>query len=292
MISAIIILLITGASVTLSFAGTGRWTNPTKNYISYGDLSAASKNPNSPHGNYTTATNKCSFCHAVHNAGTDYNGLNVWKLTRTNGDNEAMGACKYCHVSGSVSVKLPYNYTGGAAAPARARHSIDGTATVIPDSTVPGQLGANGYLDCLDCHNAAPHGAGNVYKLTKDVGASSSMFTPICKRCHDKNFVDENDPWDKQSHPMVESTDGMTRPDRAAAGRQVVGAGWDTRDCKRCHANGGSAGLGSFPHISRAARFLQSSAGDLTADGSGGQLDVICLQCHRFGAGEGVGLTY
>lgn len=274
-------------TTSLAFAGTGRWLNDTKNYISFSNMPTTGKH----NGTYSTATNKCSNCHAVHNAGTDYAGTNVYKLLRTADASAAQGACNFCHITGAAGVPQPYSTASFSGAPERARHRVDGTADTIPDSTVPtgasSQLGSDLVLGCLDCHNAAPHGSGNVWKLTKDEGAGGfTLETPVCKRCHDKNYTpnDKDQAFDKQTHPMVDN-------DNRRVGRATqVAATWaNTYRCKFCHAN--AQGIGIFPHVSRAARFLMSTAGDLNQAGTGGYLDAVCTDCHRWSS-DGVGITF
>lgn len=302
-----LVLTFVLAAATAALAGRGRWDNDptTPNYIKYSDLAATKKSPTGdPHGGYLTSTNLCSYCHAVHNAGTDGNGGQAWKLTRSP-DGGAFGACKYCHVSGNLVTKKPYD-TSAFTAPERARHRIDGTATIIPDSTgTDNELdrGTADSLDCLDCHNAAPHAAGETYKLTKDSNyygnANSGYETPICMRCHNKNFTYGTDggptglsmPWDQKTHPQIDGSAGNERGTRA---QPVLNPGstWYTNRCKNCHSNVG--GIGVFPHVSRGPRFLNSAAGDLNTAGTGGQLDAICTSCHQWfdGGPQGVGYSF
>lgn len=274
------------AAATAAIAGRGRWDNISDtagapNYIKYSALNSSFKSPTGdPHGGYLTSTNLCSFCHAVHNAGTDGDGTGVYKLTRSS-TSTILGACNYCHYTGGIATKKPYDTSGYGAQPVRAEHRINGSATIVPDASNTTVALNDGVLDCFDCHNAAPHGAGEVYRLTKDVGAGVGNVTPICKRCHTKNYTTS---FDAVSHPMV--TAGQYR-----GGRTVVDPGIITSQCTNCHANVADKGL--FPHTSNAARFLDTSAGDLNTAGTGGSLDVICLNCHKWNAGgSGVGVTF
>lgn len=285
------LVLIIG-STAIAWSGTGRWeSDPVQpNYVKYADLDDAYKDTDGygpdtgdPHGGYATTTNLCSFCHAVHNAGIDGNGGGAYKLTRSS-NGQVLGACYYCHESGGLVTKQPYSTASFDSEPVRAEHRL-GIATEVPDSTIPTtvSIGLDSKLDCVDCHNAAPHGAGETAdsKLFKDAVAVGNV-TPVCVRCHNKNFVEI---FNGASHVMTVSPDGGL----AYRGVTVVGGGVSSTRCVSCHSN---LGKGMFPHISSAARFLKTAAGDLNASGSSGSLDAVCMECHGFWPGAVVGVDF
>lgn len=284
-------LLIIMMTITFTFvAATMAGSNPLQpNYIKYEDLDDAYKDTDGygpdtgdPHGGYSSTSSICSFCHAVHNAGIDGNGGGVYKLTRSS-NGQVSGACNYCHESGGIASKQPYSTAAFGAEPVRAQHRL-GVATIVPDSTIPTtvSIGLDSMLDCKDCHNAAPHGAGEVAgtKLFKDAGYTTSDETAVCVRCHNKNYVQV---FNGGSHAMTTSVDG------GLAYRGVKVVIFDTLSTRKCVGCHGNLGTGMFPHISSASRFLMSAAGDL--NGMGGSLDAVCLTCHGF-SGRQVGVDY
>lgn len=280
------------ATAAVALAGTGRWLNDSRNYISFAYAPTTGKH----NGTYGTATNKCSNCHAVHNAGTDYAGANAYKLLRSPSGG-VLGACNFCHTTGAAGVPQPYGGSGTT----RAEHVL-GPKTTLPDSTLVLTVALGGSdLTCLSCHNAAPHNAGGVAssKLFKDVGSGTGnqdqRTTPVCKRCHNANDVNE---FDQRSHILtVSNATGNLRAaqmsTQAYTGRRVFTSA-SSQYCMNCHANtGGDATSMIFPHRSQAARFLTTAAGDLNQAGTGGTLDAVCVGCHQWNSGgSGVGINF
>ena len=112
-------------------------------YLSWGYAKTSLGNVGSPHGNYTTTTNKCAVCHAVHRADdngtvlTAITGASFTPLTYTKG-------CAFCHAvgGGGFSVKQVVMGTDG---------------TISPHS------------NCDRCHIASPHGMGaSIYPVLAD----------------------------------------------------------------------------------------------------------------------------
>lgn len=138
-------------AVTATSALAGGWNSivatPTLHNPDAGIWSATA----SPHGGYTTTTNRCRTCHAVHMA--DPSGLGnpadavSWRLLR---NNSRANECNYCHKPNSgLSAKQPYRTRTWTI---RGEHTLD--STTVPDSDM-GQL--NGGLSCGWCHSV--HGA-------------------------------------------------------------------------------------------------------------------------------------
>jgi hypothetical protein len=160
-------------SWTVDDLGTGFWADATDN-------SGAS----SPHGNFTSTTNYCKTCHAVHLAGEQ-----SWRLLKYSSDpsfdrvsGEGAGGyasdgagtdrtneCMYCHsASGGMTNARPYAL--GLLTDVRGEHTIG--ATEVPGSDVnggandTGNLGRSGSLQCHDCHSV--HGANTIQKKIAD----------------------------------------------------------------------------------------------------------------------------
>lgn len=96
----------------------------------------------SPHGNYTTSTNKCAVCHAVHRADGTGVALTAW---------------------GGVGT-TPGMATGSTLAPFESCFFCHGNSATFTDKTVEFAVAANGTLSphttCGRCHTASPHGSG------------------------------------------------------------------------------------------------------------------------------------
>lgn len=149
--------------------GTGYWKS-----------SAANQGFSSPHGGYTTTTNKCKVCHAVHEASDmSFKLLKSGNTTepRSQGEGSIPGmgnakatACMYCHDgSTGFTTKRPYELSA-LGVTVRGEHRIG--ATIIPDSNINGGGSAGGLLpnrdpsgegavlQCYQCHSV--HGGGTI----------------------------------------------------------------------------------------------------------------------------------
>lgn len=215
------------------------------------------------HGSYATTTNQCKGCHAVHAA------TGTYKLLR---GSSLATACNYCHANTSGLITDKFVYEGGTGA----SHAI-GVAT-IPDATSNTPIGSN--LDCKDCHNAAPHGAGVAAngKLTSTTNPGGAGSVAFCGNCHDKNtdIVLNTD-----SHIITAATDFV---------RNSLTVAWsNTQYCTSCHKANGEGLPADFPHSSNSTRFLKSGA---LSTG----LANVCVDCHTSGgsysSGDGVGRTF
>lgn len=136
----------------------------------------------SPHGGFTTTTNLCKTCHAVHLAGDNSyrllkNGTTAEARSSGEGTEAGMGSsrateCMYCHdATAGASDARPYAL--GEVATVRGEHTIG--STVMPDSDVNGGSGDEGnytdrdpatyngegaVLQCYQCHSV--HGANTI----------------------------------------------------------------------------------------------------------------------------------
>ncbi len=210
----LIALLITG--VLMIFSGSalaGGWstvdTETTVLTPDEGSWSVADDGV--PHHGFSTSTNQCRVCHAVHMAdpstapttGNRIVGPTSWRLLRNANRTEE---CYYCHGPDGATDKQPYRERSGVEF--RGEHTLG--STTLPDSattTVPG-----GELTCGTCHNV--HGADTVeedvsehmhHKILKDnpnpfndqtvstdtgavAGAvGADPWTKFCSDCHDRN---------------------------------------------------------------------------------------------------------
>lgn len=250
-----------------------------------------------PHGQYSTTTNKCKTCHAVH--GATSGGEALLRSTRAN-------ACVYCHVSATFAIKHPYgtdptayttDYENNHAAthftlsePAyngcTSCHSVHGANTFssAADGVTYGMIlkdnpggtitsGGQGSLAaavtdldsfCRDCHDGTANGT---------TGATCDGST-----CHSTQMqVSKFATRDNVSHIQ---TTTLTN----ASGTQVA---WSTTaNCRSCHKGAATyADANSFPHLTSGADFL------MDGHTSTSPLDRVCLDCHQSG-GSGVGLTF
>lgn len=117
--------------------------------------------PGHPHGDFSSSTNKCRVCHAVHGANDT-----SWRLLR---DTSRATECNACHGEGGLTDIQPYRTTTWSI---RGEHTIG--SDQIPDST--GTTSITGGLSCGNCHSV--HGANTI----NGIGASSNWDTKILKR--------------------------------------------------------------------------------------------------------------
>lgn len=134
----------------------------------------------SPHAGFSTTSNLCKTCHAVHNADRfSYRLLKSGSLNfeagpdRSAGEGSAEGAgnarateCMYCHdASAGLTVKKPYDLSISGIT-VRGEHTLG--ASVVPDSDINGggnlanrdAAGEGAVLQCYQCHSV--HGANTI----------------------------------------------------------------------------------------------------------------------------------
>lgn len=228
LILAIIVIAI--IAVTSSVALAGGWS--TVSTSTTGDEhdtdnpdGEAVWNPSdlgAPHGNFSTSSNRCRVCHAVHMAdpistdlgsevvGSRIVGPTSWRLLRNQNREEE---CYYCHGPDGATDKQPFRDRTGVVY--RGEHTLG--STFLPDSS--GTVVPGGALTCGTCHNV--HAAGvvetagsypessmtafmgarilkdnpnpfNNQTVGNDVGAvagaaGADPFTKFCSDCHDRN---------------------------------------------------------------------------------------------------------
>jgi hypothetical protein len=278
-------------------------------YMTWDSMGGA--NGTSPHGGYTTTTNKCAVCHSVHNA---------FAMGQVLLRSDVVDACEYCHVGGDGGYTQVYsgdinNYSGTDYKNAHNSYTVG--------ASNPG-------VTCTKCHQV--HGADNAmtsnpYLTSKilvggkstetakydpfaypplSTDSSDTALTKWCTACHDTslgvgyNYYNGAD-WssgmaDESGVPNIGSTHVMTDdiatytfPDGTTG--QVAWAG--SSQCSSCHSSG--YGTSAWPHFTPGQRFLVTAASNASATpapATDSSEDGVCLRCHRDGAGAGVGISW
>ena len=274
--------------VSTSVAGEGGYNPPTAG--------------GNPHGQYSSTTDKCKTCHAVH--GATAGGEALLRTTIAN-------ACVYCHVSATYSIVHPYGTD-----PTLYQTEYENNHAAAHQGTA--------YNGCMSCHSV--HGA-NVWSNAADgvdfgmilssdpgakIGAGNNQgaiaapvtnLTDFCRDCHDGTALAQasyqgNLTCSGTCHnpQMLVSDFGtrngvshiMTTTLTGADGSTQVAALVST-ECRNCHKGAATYSDGnSFPHITSGADFLA----DTHTATSG--LDGVCLDCHQWTSGTtmGVGKTF
>lgn len=319
------IILSLAVVLVLAFAATA-YASTTSTYVAWSSL-APNNNPATPHKGYTSATNKCSVCHAVHKASNTGQIL----LRSSAGD-----SCTYCHVNTvtGAGILTYWIYNGNTSA-----YSNDTTY-----ASFGGGVAHN--IGCSDCH--AVHGAqtldGNrTDKILKDwayapyahqystfalakwatpdtLGNQNEQVTAWCSGCH-PYFVEAYEatiqyiggPSDSvaysnpttptlksmKSHIMTDLVGGYGNPNGSlASGTDVA---WSPSVyCRSCHDAGvtdGGPGViaASFPHYTGQYYRFMTVGESMAASGSAnttGTIDGTCLKCHRQNGSTGIGFTF
>lgn len=249
-----------------------------------------------PHGGYSSTTNKCASCHSAHQAAVESavagDGQPVALLATS-----AANACTYCHID--VSTRSDLKVYDGDASNYWTTGSYETTASAHRSIIVGGvQTG----VTCVDCH--AVHAAtdrltGNAYldvNLLRTVSALSTdlpqptdspelALTKWCVQCHRDASADA-------PHMGMDMLAGSSyqQGDSSYDGRIA----WqDVTGCTSCH--GAGTETSAFPHfVDNAAGFLLSaaSASSETTYAQSPTEDGVCLRCHRETETSGIGIQY
>jgi len=246
--------------------------------------------PQGPHGGYTTTSNKCKECHAVHLATGSY------MLTRANTRSET---CDFCHgIGGAAMNKVVLDENGhGLNLTQQAASEI-----VAPDDTIPPYKIGTSIWGCLECHSVHDNqtvklsGSSTTKLLKKDpnpgksysyydvalIDATTKETTQTlshwCSTCHNANLGSHDDPKEVK---IGDTTTTAFGHDSSGQGYTTDAEGWANVDpldganngptCKQCHPSD----EGKFPH----------SSGDTPAMLKSGsrtnQLDGVCSSCHN-----------
>ncbi|MDP2210802.1 MAG: hypothetical protein Q8J63_03565 [Candidatus Aquicultor sp.] len=248
--------------------------------------------PSGPHGQYTSASNRCKDCHAGHRA------LGMYRLTRADirGD-----ACNFCHgISGAAAKTVILDANG---------HGISddeiGKPVIAPDDTDPAYIVSSTMWGCLECHSVhdnqsitpAGYSSNKLLKSDPNPGKSYLYYTPVvgestqtlsqwCSTCHNTNFGASSDIENKivpmgaltgRAASHASSGAGTTTN---TAGKVIVNSYDGTNNgptCRECHpSDGGNPAVAArFPHTSGSTRAM------LKAGSSPIQIDNICVGCHQ-----------
>ncbi len=250
--------------------------------------------PGSPHGAYTTTTQKCGVCHAVHHATATGEALLRSSIAN---------ACVYCHITSSTGRISIYNgveanYNGADYSNAHNNYGTD-PAT------------------CTGCHQV--HAASNVMsgityldgKILKDLSSGTTSQTPVfnsgntdeanitqfCIQCH--GYYETNyDTGTPTTHIMGPAGSSYGNPQAGYSGRVA----WNGSDyCYSCHASGDKdqadgtvkTVASSWPHYTAGDRFLLQAASSTaaTSGATDSRNDGVCLRCHTDGT-NGVGIDF
>lgn len=223
----------------------------------------------SPHGGYTTSSNKCKYCHAVHLATGSY------MLTRADTVYEA---CDYCHGDGAGAGQIIVsNYEG---------HTMGKNYLFFGEA--PGYVDGDKYVStsenpftCITCHSVHGNAERIVvladldknYLLLKNPDATDTSYGPEntlaewCSDCHPLMYGSNETPKTVNGSPIfshASSATAVTTPVIDASDGGNYGP-----TCRQCHLSS------LFPHG-------QGGTGrDMLKDNFDGlSLDSVCTDCH------------
>lgn len=222
-----------------------------------------------PHGGYTTSTNKCKYCHAVHLASGSY------MLTRAN---TVLETCDYCHGDGSgAGTIVVSNFEG---------HTMSKNTLFF--GTAPGYTDSDKFVStpespftCMTCHSVHADPERIVvladldknYLLLRNPDSTDTSYGPT-------NTLSE---WCADCHPLMLGSNETTKivdgniffshsSSSTAVTTYVVSAEDGMNfgpSCRQCHSSS------LFPHG-------QGGSGrDMLKDSFDGiNLDSVCIDCH------------
>lgn len=285
---ALCLVAIAGASANADIV-------PTDIRPPYNDPLQYLSSTDTPHGGYTTSTNKCKECHAVHLATGSY------YLTRADARRQV---CDFCHGIGGATTKIVVLNEEGHGLSVTQESSETVTA---PDDTDPPYQVATSDWGCPECHSVhnnytvklAGYTTNKLLRADPNQGKTYLYYTPVdgettqtlsqwCSTCHNANMGLHTDP--KRVHiGSIETT---------AYGHDVSGDGYTTLfdgyadvnpddglnkgpTCKQCHPATGIGG--SFPHSSENTPAVEggAKAPDMLMSGAkSSELDKVCGSCH------------
>lgn len=313
-IAAVVLLTLV---MTMMMTGVATAAYTDAGFLSTWFNAGGGSGTGSPHSNYATTSQKCGYCHAVHNAERYSASADSHVLLR----GTVADACDACHVTGSITTLKVYNATA-------ANYNTDNRFNHAyydgPDADTLPDMG----VQCVDCHSV--HSAGcvtadldgtadgvdyilkaNAWGAVQTVGtngdlasgtAPSEVLSTYCTGCHAYYETGYDDDGTAQHHIMGPATNayGNTMTSYGAGGDMTV-AGAPSTDCFTCHdynliTNG-------FPHYvgngTAGERFMNVGAyvgdpAEAAAGANGSMSDGACLKCHAYGtAGDaGIGIDF
>ncbi|MHB1135632.1 MAG: hypothetical protein ACYC1X_02420 [Coriobacteriia bacterium] len=270
----------------------------------------------SPHAGFATTSQKCGYCHAVHNAQRDP-ADNTEVLLNATADN----ACSACHILGGIATAQVYggseaNYT----ADTRYNHSSAAGAACVGCHAVhsAGTVTTN-----LDANTATPNdfilkyitggqnmGTGSALDMLQtDTVDRNLAMSRYCTQCHGYYTAEYDDDATEQHHVMKAAGVSYGNTATALNGVKIADAG--SEHCFTCHDYNDRATEG-FPHWANDGAASPTATGQrfmtvggyaegtwLPANDTNGTSneDGACLKCHVWSsltgtADEGVGLDF
>lgn len=294
------LVVLAVACVALALAVPAFATIGGAGYLTYSTMGGT--NGTSPHGGYSTTTQKCVVCHAVH-------GANAAPGEVLLADSVA-NACIYCHVNSTSAYKQVYNSVAG-----------NYSGTDYNNAHNSWTVGAVTYgVKCTNCHQV--HAADNMmtanaYLTTNllvggktytgtnydpiaqaplSTDSSNTALTKWCTSCHAASFPPAggytyyDNALGGRTHILTTATAAFASPGATYNGKVA----WaNSNYCSSCHAS--QFTTSPWPHYTAGVRFLVTSANASSAAVAATQThqDGICLRCHRDGTGTlGIGLGF
>lgn len=288
--------------VAPAFAATG-----FSGYLTWNSVSGNPGQGTSPHGGYSTTTQKCAVCHSVHGAAFDGEVLLPTPIS---------GACNYCHVGGAGGYTQVYggdpgNYFG---------NDLDNAHNSFDNA-----FGVESGVRCTTCHSV--HAAQSIMTanpyLTQrllvgdkayeedpmpnydPIGqaplSSDTSDTALSKWCAGCHFTKGGTYtyWgtqNGQSHNMTTATASYSNP----ASTETTRVAWkNSTQCSSCHSSGYATAAwphyaGSTTNPAEGVRWLESAsnASSTPVPATDGKSDGVCLRCHvngtdTLGVGKG-----
>ncbi len=267
-----------------------------------------------PHGGYTTATNKCRDCHAVHRASGSF------VLTRAD---DEYTACDYCHGTGSGSGRKVQMADPGVSN----GHHL-GYTGYAPDTDQATPYYVTGFT-CHDCHSVHANRRRMVRTINHDMEDTGGKTLPHkgalllgrpnqentedhafcdqsvdlsdwCSACHEGNGGIDNGGGAKDHKTVMTVYDNITDSwdtgyshDCQTNGMALGGSKYLTCDTTvvdlaypkvnttdgvnqgpTCHQCHSAPWISEYPHRSNGYVLLKSGASDTA-------LDNVCLDCHK-----------
>lgn len=295
----LVICIFTALMVASTFASGWKWdsTDPST----------------SPHLGFSTSTNQCKVCHAIHSADGSSNEDYTTESYRLLRDNTRDSECNFCHLattglSGMKMYDIPSNLVNAQHRVAAVNSNAPAEGSAIPGSTggsledgsqpIPEKGSASNKFNCFHCH--AVHGANRIEEsslnskiVLKDPAANGGTAVnegEFCGDCHNKNKDSrdyQNDRYHGPTHPMKTFSS-----DYEVYGADSQVAWKDSINCRDCHqstkTNNTDPDKSEYPHQSKGYKFLADN-------NDGSNLDEVCIGCHRNPLdvnNDGVGKTF
>lgn len=277
----------------------------------------------SPHGQYSTATTKCSACHAVHNPGgletatAAQRADQAYRAANLGGSqvllrSSVANACLYCHVSGNFAIKTVYaetaaNYNGGNVTNAHNTnggamsdtgvnctdcHQVHGAATMMASYNVGTSSVDDGYLYKKILKDQPAYDTDTVAWAANGAGAvNGANMSKWCSGCHVYYSTAHN------SDTHIMGAANVNYSNGAATNFTGQAAFTKSTFCRDCHANGvvdqlaAANGANNFPHFVSGYRFLNQGNNNAASAAATSANDGARPTRHATPA-AGAGATY